>query len=197
MRIFATILITLASLSLMLGCGVEGDPDSSDLPQSQKVSSCGGFSKTSPQSHLEGGLELFAGNTYCDAEVLDWSYDKAGGKLTMSNNRVLLNCCGDHSISAKEVGGVVVVTEVDAPDSLGGRCGCMCVFDYALDLESIAPGTIQVRLDRHVKPGTPRTAWKGKIDLSKGSGSVVVDKTSVGMWCKSHPTRSRSWLGAH
>ncbi len=184
MRILATIIVPLAALSLTLGCGAEGDPDASDLPQSQKVSSCGGFSKTSPQSQTVDGLELFAGNTYCDAEVLDWSYDKAGGKLSIANNRVLLNCCGDHSISAKEVGGVLVVTEVDAPVQANSRCGCMCVFDYALDLESVAPGTIQLRLDRHVMPGTPRTAWKGKIDLSKGSGSVAVDKTPAGMWCQ-------------
>jgi len=36
---------------------------------------------------------------YCDAEVLHWQYGRSDGTLSLSDERILLNCCGDHAMS--------------------------------------------------------------------------------------------------
>ena len=78
-----------------------------------------------------------------------------------------------------------VVAETDAPTSGGGRCDCLCVFDFALTASDIPVGRIPLRLTRHVtdEGGAPSVVWEGEIDLGAGSGSVVLDTTDAGMWC--------------
>jgi hypothetical protein len=167
----------------MTACGSIGE----ELPQSSAISQCGGFEVNQQSQALNGsGDDNFdPSSSYCDAEVLDWSYDAALGKLALSNNRVLLNCCGNHSIEATDEEGVLVIREIDAPEFDDARCGCMCVFDFAIELEQVAMGTIQLRLMRDVTDDdqAEQEVLVGEIDLAKGSGSVVVDSTDVEFWC--------------
>jgi hypothetical protein len=176
---------TLLSFSLVWGCG-EGDTEPTDpgpgpLNTTFKVSECGGFDQAS-KADTPGG--------YCDAEVLDWSYDAASGKLSLSDRRVLLNCCGDHSVTvAQDKNGAFVITEVDAPEQLG-RCQCMCVYDFEVSFDpGVAPagGPLSIVLVRDVTDDNAPavTVFSGQLDLSAGSGSEVLDTTDVGMWCES------------
>jgi hypothetical protein len=162
--------------ALALGC--------SPLAQEQRISACGGFGQQ------EQSLETDAA-TYCEAEVLSWQYDAAAHELTLSNNRVTLNCCGEHSMTVHEEGSAYVVTERDAPEEIGplpgmaARCDCMCVFDFAVTVSNVPAGTITLELVREVTDaeGGATTAWQGQIDLGAGQGRIVID-SSESMWCE-------------
>lgn len=186
-----TTILTLgvtAALTLMVACGPVGDdPEQDDqlLPQTYAVSECGGFAANAPAKNSSGDFKVNA--TYCDAEVLNWSYEPKQGTLKLSNDRVLLNCCGDHKITVNEVQGVYVISETDAPEAAtGSRCHCMCVFDLAVEVLKIPGGVVQVELQRTVTDDSKGTqkVFSGKLDLSKGQGTLVVDKTDAGMWCE-------------
>ena len=126
-------------------------------------------------------------STYCDAEVLTYSLDSQSGKLSLSNNRVLLNCCGKHSVDVRKEGSRYIITETD--DSVdGARCGCMCVFDFAVDLDKISGQRIEIAIERNVTDdgnGVQRI-YSGTLDLNTPSGNVVLDATDVGPWCEKH-----------
>jgi len=177
-------LVAAGLVALGAACGQVGDdPEQEDhlIPQTYAVSECGGFKVTNQSDNN------YQPTGYCDAEVLQWSYEPKDGKLRLSNNRVLLNCCGDRKVTLKEVNGKLVVTEVDAPEaSSGGRCYCMCVFDLAVEALKVPGGTVQVELHRSVTDSAsgPTQVFTGKLDLSQGSGTVVIDKTDAGPWCE-------------
>jgi hypothetical protein len=143
--------------------------------QSSDISECGGFDAAGYK----------AAGDYCDAELLVWSYDAEAGRAGLIDQRILLNCCGDHSMSATLVDGVYVLEEVDAPEGGSGRCDCMCVFDFGIELE-VGGGLMPVRIVRDVtdEGGEATTVWEGVIDLGAGSGSVVIDDSDIGMWCE-------------
>lgn len=183
-------LMTL-TFAALLGCGTGDEPTtpgptgpgtpSGLIPQTYKISECGGFDAATKAD--------FAPTSYCDAEVLKWSYDAATGTLKLRDNRVLLNCCGDRTMTLDEKSdGSYEILEVDAPEAAAGgsRCNCMCVFDLTMEASAIAGGTIQVTLSREVTDSGAgvETIWSGQIDLSKGSGDVVVDGADVGFWCQ-------------
>ena len=188
-------LLTL-TFAALLGCGAGEEPTNPEpnpihpstpttpgglIPQTYKISDCGGFDAATKAD--------FAPTGYCDAEVLKWSYDAATGTLKLRDNRVLLNCCGDRTMTLVEkTDGSYEILEVDAPEAAAGgsRCNCMCVFDLTMEASAIAGGTIQVTLSREVTDSASgaETIWSGQIDLSKGSGDVVVDSTAVGFWCQ-------------
>lgn len=183
----ALILGSAAALALVVACGPVGDdPEQDDqlLPQTYAVSECGGFAANAPAKASSADFKVNA--TYCDAELLNWSYEPKEGTLKLSNDRVLLNCCGDRKITINEVQGVYVITETDAPEAAtGSRCHCMCVFDLAVEALKIPGGVVDVELHRTITDdgkGTQKV-FAGKLDLSKGQGSVVVDQTDAGMWC--------------
>ena len=151
------------------------------IPQQEAVSECGGFENTQQQQALTAD----GASGYCDAEVLSWEY--SAGKLSINNTRVLLNCCGEHSIGIDEIDdGEYLVTEVDQPDGIGGRCGCMCVFDFELEANELPERTIKLVLERDVTDSENgiQTVWEGELDLSQGSGDIVVDETDVEGWCE-------------
>jgi len=76
-------------------------PDPGKLEQKVKISECGGFQNSLFQdSNSDTGP---APRKYCDAEVLAWEYDETTGIIRFSNNRVLLNCCGERSIQTAMV----------------------------------------------------------------------------------------------
>ena len=151
--------------------------EASELVQTSTTSECGGFAATTREASTAG---------YCDAEVLAWSYDADSGSVSLADERMLLNCCGDHSISASLVDGVYVLEEVDAPEGGAGRCDCMCVFDFAIELAGVGPGSMPIRILRDVTDqGDGQVlVWEGSIDLGLGSGAEIIDDSDIGMWCE-------------
>ena len=163
----------------LAGCG--NFTDVAHFEQKDEVSGCGGFAAN--QSPL-----LADPPAYCSAEVLHWTYDPATEKLSFNNTRVFLNCCGTHTMElsylAKE--STYLLTETDAPDSTGYRCGCMCVFDYTMTVEGIPNEPMQLRLVRNVTDDQqgPQIIYEGRLDLSAGAGWVVTDENPVNpAWC--------------
>ncbi len=149
--------------------------------QSGTVSECGGF---------EGLGNTYAltnqdATDYCDAEVILWTYDSAAKSLTLSNERIELNCCGDHSINVEQIDeATFTVTEEDAPEFGDARCGCMCVFDFTVTADEVVEGVISLEVTREVTDDeNPYTeVYTGDIDLSAGEGRIVVDDNPT-MWC--------------
>jgi hypothetical protein len=174
-------LVTILGSLLLWGCGDGSteNPGSGPLNTTFKVSECGGFARADKADAALG---------YCDAEVLDWSYDAAKGKLSLSDKRALLNCCGDHSVTVtQDSSGTFVITETDAPDNYG-RCHCMCVYDFDASFSIYsAGGLVPIKLVRDVTDDNepPKTIFSGQLDLSVGSGSEVLDTSDVAGWCES------------
>ncbi len=142
-----------------------------------KVSECGGFAA--------GQRDALP---YCDAELLQWAFDASTGTLSLIDQRVLLNCCGDHAftVTFEPDRGVYTATETDSPEDGSGRCDCMCVFDWATDVTGVQSGTIQLELVRHeTDAGASRIVWAGALDLTAVQGQVVVDPNPVGYGCES------------
>lgn len=166
--------------------GSGGEGGAIALTQFQVVSECGGFVKSgSPGAKIDPPVA--DPTTYCDAERLLWVYDAASQSLGLSNTRVLLNCCGDHTITVVEENGTYVIHEKDAPEAAAGgaRCNCMCVFDYTISVEPIPAGSLPIRLVLDVTDSgmPPKVVYEGSLDLSKGSGEIVIDPNSVDPWC--------------
>ena len=183
----ATIAVSLVIFAL--GCGDSEDetndgPNNEAFNQSQNISGCGGFRS------VENGLTVAEqaltvdDETYCDAEVLHWDYTEANQRLELLNTRMELNCCGTHTMTAQEVDGVLVITEQDAPEGEGMRCGCTCVFDFGLVLEGVDAGERPVRIVRHVtdRDDGPITVYDGTISLDDGFGAIVISEQES-MWC--------------
>ena len=174
--ILSTTTFVLSSL-LLFGCGAEGAPEDG-LTFAASISQCGG--------HPSGALTVPTDDpAYCDAEVLRWKYHEASQTLTLSDDRILLNCCGDHGVKAAIEGEKLVVSESDLPESGDARCGCMCVFDYTVTIQDIPTGALAVRIDRHVPDQTPAlaTVFDGELDLTLGEGFVVISTDDASMWC--------------
>ena len=150
----------------------------SQIVQEDSVSDCGGFGEG-------GGLLSNPPENYCDAEVLYWQYETETQTLKLADKRILLNCCGDHSMIMEKVDDVYVITERDAPEDGWGRCNCMCVFDYTMQAQGIPAGIITIKIMREVINDQTITleVWEGDLNLDEGSGFVIIDETDVGMWC--------------
>ena len=153
-------------------------PASSEIAQSSTVSECGGF----PQPTGSGT------SGYCDAEVLGWSYDAAGETLALVDSRIELNCCGVRSSKLEKRGDGYVLTQTDAPEVFDGqeaRCGCTCVFDFALEAQQIPQGVISLEVVRNVTDDAagPTTVFQGSIDLAQQSGQIDID-TTPSEWCQ-------------
>lgn len=167
--------------------GSGGEGGASALTQFQAVSECGGFVNKSGSPGAKIDPPVADPTTYCDAERLLWVYDAASQSLGLSNTRVLLNCCGDHTITVVEENGTYVINEKDAPEAAAGgaRCNCMCVFDYTISVEPIPAGSLPIRLVLDVTDSgmPPKVVYEGSLDLSKGSGEIVIDPNTVDPWC--------------
>jgi len=176
--------LTLMALLTACGGGEATTPEPDLLPQSYAVSECGGF-----KAHAATALAP-APQSYCDAEVLRWTYDKGAGKLAFANDRVALNCCGERVMKLAEVNGTYEIRETDAPEQIvtasgtsEARCHCMCVFDLEVEAEQIPSGQNQVKLIREITDSNEpaKTVYSGSLDLSAGSGLVVVDGSPLMM----------------
>ncbi|MFH2006796.1 MAG: hypothetical protein ABI333_09450 [bacterium] len=162
----------------LAGCS-NTDP-SDQLTQQQAISECGGFLITANMKSPLGDPA-----TYCEAEMLHWAYNASTQTLDLANNRMLLNCCGNHSINVSVEDGVYVISEVDAPEFADARCGCMCVFDFTTTVQGIPEGVIPVRIVRDVTDaeGGPQVVYEGSLDLTAAVGSVELDPADVEPWC--------------
>jgi len=171
-------MVVLSAIALVSGCGGYTDQNIPVLEQQDRNSACGGFAS-------EGSPLLTPEADYCAAEVLHWTYAAETDTLKLADARVLLNCCGDHSFEVEEQNGVYVFTETDAPDGAGARCACMCVFDFSIEVTGITTGVIPIRIMRNVTDHDegPVQVFEAELDLTQGSGSMVVDDTDVYPWC--------------
>ncbi|OGQ78019.1 MAG: hypothetical protein A2289_21405 [Deltaproteobacteria bacterium RIFOXYA12_FULL_58_15] len=165
------VMAVLWAITMICGCN--------SIEQTSSLSECGGFDSTKGALTADGEEEP----AYCDAEVLLWEYES--GKLSLTNARVSLNCCGEHSISIEEEDeGEYLVSEVDDPESsfLGGgaRCSCMCVFDFRIEANDMPERTIHLNLERDVTDSDEgnQSIWQGDIDLTEGNGRIVIDETA-------------------
>lgn len=166
------LLASFCVASCLASCG-HGTDNPLDLDQSDLISECGGF-------EAGGHPILGAPPAYCDAEVLHWEYEEDTTTLKLADTRIQLNCCGEHSMEVVYDAGVYVVTETDAPDN-GDRCKCVCVFDFTVTVSDIPAGTISIKLRRIVTDQQPeqKLVYEGELDLSAGSGFVVIDESVV------------------
>jgi hypothetical protein len=180
-------------LSICLSaCGnFAGDIPDGELQTNQKLSACGGFLAESTNA-----LTSYTRNVtppdptppedYCSAETLEWSYDEDSGTLTFTNWRVLLNCCGEHNITAEWVEGALIITETDDPDEFGGRCGCMCVYDYSISISGIPSESFTIKIVRQVSDDERSSGqvFEGQIDLGQNAGTATIDDSDVYPWCE-------------
>lgn len=156
----------------LVGCGWIGS-ETRNLGDNADISDCGGFVSAQPADLREKQVE----EDFCKDERLIWSYNSESRTVSFFNKDVFLNCCGRHSITVvrnKETG-VYILEETDRPEPGGVRCGCMCFFDFKIDLPDVAGGIIEVQLYRHVTDNDPRwIVWEGTLDLDQGAGDQIV-----------------------
>jgi len=87
-------------------------------------------------------------------------------------------------VTLAEENGTYVITEIDAPQDGGGRCKCMCVFDFALTVDALS-GLVPIQIVRDTTDDNEpaKTVFSGTIDLTQDSGAIVIDPTSAGGFC--------------
>ncbi len=162
-RIFLYILSVFMTIFL-LSCH-DDDPVSHDTGitvQNARTSECGGFSSLRMAVSADTTLQ----------ETLSWKYDSAAGIIEFTNSHVQLNCCGKHSITASLEDGTIVISESDQPTD-NGRCKCLCLFDFAIDVMGTFGNVLTVRLQRTVDTALDMEKTF-EIDLSKTSGNLTV-----------------------
>ena len=145
------------------------------------VSECGGFDSSTKRAASDILFTRDA-STYCDAERLHWLYDENTHTLKVMNSRVLLNCCGEHEITAVNDNSIIVIKENDQPVNGKGRCRCMCVYDFFIEISGISQGEITLKLDMTVDDAT-LNKWEGEIDFGKGNGVIVIDDEPLDYEC--------------
>ena len=151
-----------------------------DLGVNGAVSECGGFS-SSPKGPSGPDQDTGSSESYCADDVMSWAYDASEQTLSVLNKGVFLNCCGERAISVTQEDGTYVLTEQDQPEDGDLRCSCMCMFDYAVDVPDLAEGSIDVKLVRAIDDAIS-TIWEGSLDLSEGSGEVLIEEDAG--WCE-------------
>ena len=173
----------------------ESSESEDSLPVAFQVSGCGGFQPARssggfqparsgtdllPESFIPSGRVPLSDPefSYCDGEVLHWYFDPELSKLHLNHRRVALNCCGEHSVEVSKDEDTYVVTEMDEPLE---RCRCNCVFDYVSAFTVEETTIITLVLELHVTDVTPspRTIYKGEIDLQEGEGAIVLNEQPV------------------
>ncbi|MFA6471767.1 MAG: hypothetical protein WCU00_06980 [Candidatus Latescibacterota bacterium] len=133
--------------------------------KNSRVSECGGFTSASKTA---------ADPDTSSTEKLVWSYDKETRTLSLLNKRVSLNCCGAHSISAVRDGSDIVIKENDQPLDTG-RCKCMCLFDFATEIEGLSEDAVSLRLELTVD-STLFNKWSGTISLTGGGSEITIPR---------------------
>lgn len=151
------------------GCGIGTNPE---------VSECGGF---------ETVARALDENPDCSDHVVTLTVDQDDPDVVhFVNQGVWLNCCGEHDIKVFLEDGIYVIYEYDEPEGGlfgGARCGCMCLFDFAVDIPDVDQEivSLRIRLDVSDDDIPERTVWEGDLDLSTGTATHVIAE-NVG-WC--------------
>jgi len=174
MRYFFSLFTMLCFYPLM-GCPA--------TTQEGEVSDCGGFGDTGEEQFAITDPGLDGMRDYCDAQVLYWEF--VDGTLTIVDSRVMLNCCGQQSVSI--IGGdTITVLETDDPERGDLRCDCHCAYDFRAELHGLAAGPVEVELLLHVTDVSdePTRMWSGTLDLTDGSGEIVIDATAEPDFCE-------------
>ena len=177
----------LAWILALLGAGCGADPGEAKpltlATVAAEVSDCGGFARAASVVTAEAAVEPPA---YCDAEVLRWVHDPVAQSLTVTDTRVSLNCCGSHAMTMACTTQGCTATETDAPQNGSTRCRCSCVFDFQVVATPFAAAEIPLTLARDITDDSaaPAMVWSGVLDLSTGSGIVVIDDQPVMMGCE-------------
>ena len=191
-KLILAIIIAISILGMISGGCLDGDGDSNgngkdgddptNLGKNARSSECGGFDAALKIDNQDEVDDI------CGDERLIWTFDETSRTVSFLNQDVWLNCCGEHSITVSfdEESGVYEIAETDAPEMLGGepsRCHCMCLFDFAIDLPGVSSETIDLKLTRDETDDEEErmTVWLGEIDLSAGSGDILIEE-NVG-WC--------------
>lgn len=159
--------IRLLPLFVFFSCTSDSPVDSQNefVNKNSRVSECGGFpsaSKTAADPDTSSG------------EKLIWTYNAQNRTLTVLNTRVSLNCCGAHSIEASRDGDTIVISENDQPLN-GGRCRCMCLYDFSTEIGGLSQGMVNLRLELTVDE-TLFKKWSGTIRPAYGSGAIPIPK---------------------
>jgi hypothetical protein len=184
----STRLLAAVATLLIVGCGdVEGGNEVDGISQKALVSDCGGFLVKRSALKVPSALNA---DDYCDAEVLKWQYDSAAGTLTITNDRVLLNCCGEHGIKIEQqADGTYLITETDDPEKLDdgstSRCLCSCVYDFKIEAQAIPNESISVRVVRDIAEESALIeVWEGSLNLpEEPTGSITVNEDDASIWC--------------
>lgn len=124
---------------------------------------------------------------YCAAEVLRWHYDVPERRLTVTDARLLLNCCGQREIVVERADSMVEIIETDRPSETHGRCSENCAFDLVAIVEGVAAGPTVVRLLRDVVDvqGSPELIWEGALSLPRvAAGAALLDGAHAGPACR-------------
>jgi len=177
--IFLLLIITLFTLS----CDSRSPVQTADKisTTNSRVSECGGFG--SPEKRMGNDIPITRDIlTYCDSENLQWFYDENTLTLSVLNTRVLLNCCGEHDITASYDNGMIVIAENDQPVNGTDRCRCMCVYDFFIEISGLSSGVVTLKLDLTVDEDT-QNKWEGTIDIRKKNGEIIVDDKPLDNWC--------------
>jgi len=125
------------------------------------VSECGGFS-------AEKSTRSAADST----ETMTWEYEASSKTLRFHHAALMLNCCGVHTVDAWFEDGMVGIEENDQPAE-GGRCKCICPFDFNVTLTGIEQDSVEVSILLTIDDDTTEH-WTGTIDCAQGSGTVVI-----------------------
>ena len=157
------IFIVLSGILLFAGCG------ESDIGENVRVSECGGFEDRETVTFKEEEQK-------CD-QLIIWEYNEKEEVLSILNQDVRLNCCGQHDVSIEKNGASVVYTMIDNPNF--GRCDCTCSYDYSADIGNVSETKIDLSVFTDVAENDgPESVWEGTIDLSEESGTIVVKERS-------------------
>ena len=136
------------------------------------VSDCGGFAASTKRAGEDIPFEPDP-KTYEDAERLLWKYEKEAALLSIMNARVILNCCGDHRISALQEHDTLIIAENDQPEDGSKRCRCLCAFDFFIGLSGVSRRILPLKITLTVDDST-WTKWQGEIDLAGGCGDIIM-----------------------
>lgn len=160
-------------------CGITDDNADDDtapdevLEQTSLTSGCGGFYYEANMMECQEG--------YCDNELIIWEYDDNSNSLTVTDQRVFLNCCGRHSMTIEEVDEhQYAITELD--EVVDTRCICECFFDYTVVAQDISAGILTLSIERVVTdwPEGSGLVWSGEIDTSEGGGTITLEELVTG-----------------
>ncbi len=163
-------------VAFLLLCG--GGIGCQDIGVNAAISECGGF---------ETVTRALEENPDCGDHRLLLTVDAdAPDVVHLLDENVWLNCCGEHTIRVYNEHGVYAVYETDEPEGAlfgGARCGCMCLFDFAVDIPDVKDSIISVRvvLDVTDDDEPAQTVWEGDVDLTHGAAEVLI-REDVG-WC--------------